>query len=165
MSTCRQVNYTLLLVDLTCQRVGPMRCADHHRRPPPPEQLLFLEFMLLLFVTYCFPLLCCILGILNRMGLFGVVFSFFSFWFLFANLFSSITLHLDLHGFLGSLFRSLYWVFELPMVQSITNMCRGKSFLELHSHLYFSLYDLIPSLRFVRFGSLVCLLLCNLFAI
>jgi hypothetical protein len=149
-------------VDLTRRRVGPTRRVDHYRRPPPPEQLLFLEFMLLIFATYCFPMLCCILVILNRMGLFGVVF-FFSLWFLFGNLFSTASLHLDLHGFLGSLFRCVNGVFELLMVLSITSMRRGKGFLELHSHFYFSLYDLIPPLRFVRFGFLVCLLLCNLF--
>jgi hypothetical protein len=165
MSTRRRVNHTLLRVDLTRQRVGPTRRADLHRRPPPPVQPLFFEFMLLLFVTYCFPLLCYILVILNRMGLFGVDFFSFSFWFLFGNLFFTATLHLNLHGFLGSLSRCVNGVFELPMVHSITSMRRGKRFLGLHSHLFLSLYDLIPPSRSVRFGSLVCLLLCNLFDI
>jgi hypothetical protein len=162
MSTRRRVNHTLLRVDLTRLCVDPTRRADHHRRPPPPVQPLFFEFMLLLFVTYCFPLLICILDILNRMGLFGVIFFLFFLVSVWKPLFP-VTLHLNLHGFLGSLFRCVNGVFELPMVHSITSMRRGKSLLGLHSHLFFSLYDLISPLRSVRFGFLMCLLLCNLF--
>ena len=136
--THRRVDHTLLRVDRTRQHVGPTCRAIHHRRPPPEQPLLF-EFTLLFYVTvYNFLLLCCLLFNLNRKRIFGLDLFFFPFWFLFRNFFSAVTFHLNLHDFLGSLFRCLIGVFILPMVVSITNVHRGKSFLKLHSHLSFS---------------------------
>jgi hypothetical protein len=161
MATRRRVDNTLLRVNLTRWRVGPKRLADHHRRPPPPVQPLFFEFMLLCYVTFSFP--CCLLANLNRMGLIGVV--FFSPFFLVSvwKPFFTVTLHLNFHGFLGSLFRCFNGVFELSVVLSITSMRRGKGFLGLHSHLYFSF---MISLLFEIYPVWVSsMLLCNLFVV
>jgi hypothetical protein len=67
----------------------------------------------------------------------GVDLFSFLLWFLFGNLFSTVPLNLNLHGFLGSLFRFSVRVFVLPMGIPITSMCCDKSFLGLHSHLSF----------------------------
>jgi hypothetical protein len=65
---------------------------------------------------------------------FGLLISVVSFWFLFRNLFSIVTVHLNLHGFCESLFRCFTEVFVLPVVSSI-RLHHNKGFLGLHSQM------------------------------
>jgi hypothetical protein len=94
--------------------------------------------VMLLLCFYYVTCLCC--SLLNPIHLgfelfvSGVDFFIFSFWFLFGNFFSTVTLNLNFHGFFGSLFRCLLGVFELLMVVSI-RLRRDKSFFGLHLHI------------------------------
>jgi hypothetical protein len=142
MATRRRMDHTLLRVDLNRRCVCPTRRADLHRQSPPPVQPLFFESLLLFYVIFSM-FLCCVLVNLNRMELLGVDLFFFSFWFLFRDHSFTITLHLNLHSLLGSLFRCFKRVFILEMAWSI-NMRRGLGFLDWHSHLHLFFFFFPP---------------------
>jgi hypothetical protein len=152
------VVHTLLRVDLTHWRMGPTPHAAFveaslHR------SCCVLSFFLLFCVTLCNFLwhFVCVVDIF-----------YFSFWFLFGNLFSTITFHLNLYGFLGSLFKCLIGVFVLPINLSITSMRRGKRFLRLHLHLSFSFmisflfFEICPVGVLVSLSLFIYFLLCYL---
>jgi hypothetical protein len=103
------------------------------------KSLLLLVFghltLLLLSVTLLcyFPVtsLCWLLLTPIQLG-FGLLIHVVYFWFLFGNLHSTVTVHLNLHGFCTSLFRCFIGVFVLPI-----RLRRGKGFLGLHSQMLF----------------------------
>jgi hypothetical protein len=128
------------------------------------KSLLLLVFghltLLLLSVTLLcyFPVtsLCWLLLTPIQLG-FGLLIHVVYFWFLFGNLHSTVTAHLNLHGFCISLFRCFIGVFVLPI-----RLRRGKGFLGLHSQmLFFSTF----TEEFVAFWTGLICLSCNFLAL
>jgi hypothetical protein len=77
------------------------------------------------------------------MGLFGV--DLRSFWFLFGNLFSTVTLHLNPHGFFKAyLDVGMGHSCSRYMVVSITSMRTARVYSAAFAYSFFSLFDLIP---------------------
>ena len=170
-TTRQSVVYTLMRVDLSCRCVGPMCCVASVGTPLC-SSCYVLSFFLLCCITFCnFLWLYCLVFIpiclVFRRFVCGVDLFSFLFWFLFGNLFSTISLNLNLHGFLGSLFRFSFGVFVLLMSVPITSISHDKSFLRLHSHLSFPftisfLFFEINPVGVLTSLFLLCYL-CNLF--
>jgi hypothetical protein len=94
-----------------------------------------------------------------------------SFFFFLENLFSIVTMHLNLHGFCVSLFRWFIGVFVLPMV-SFIKLCHDKSFLWLHTQMssiftffedFVVFLDLVDLSKLQRFICLSCNFLMLMF--
>ena len=106
------------------------------------QRCCFLDILLCILACFFYSVMCLCCLLLNliclgfRLFVCEVIFFFFSFWFLFGNIFSTVTVHLNLHGFFGSFIRCLIRVFVLSMVISIRLQC-GKYFLEFHSQMSF----------------------------
>ena len=118
------------------------------RASPTTPTLLFFRHLNLLFslvsyyvMLWFYSVTCFCCSLLNpiRLGLrlfiHEMVFFFSFFWFLFENLYSTVTLYPNLHGFFGSLFRCLFGVFKLLLVVFII-LRRDNNLLGLHSQTY-----------------------------
>jgi hypothetical protein len=164
ITTRRCVFNTRLRVDLTRGRVSPTRrhvrplprCSTSTHRSSGSLSsswarasltilplLVYGHFTMLFSLLLLSVTLLCLLSVtclcwflLTPIQLgFELLISVVSFWFLFGNLFSTVTVHLNLHDFCESLFRCFNGVLVLPMVSSI-KMRRGKGFLGLHPQLF-----------------------------